>query len=171
MALTVDTDSYISLEDADAFVSANYTSTETEFTTWDALEDADKEIYLRRACKKIDKQRFTGIKAVSTQALEFPRAIMSDYRREQYPALYTILNNDWIVQTETPQAVKDAQVEEALQLAIGEPQRLKLQRQGVKSFSLGSLSESYSGPNRITLISEEARDLLRPYLAGSAPII
>jgi hypothetical protein len=56
--------------------------------------------------------------------------------------------------------------EEALAiLDIGNEVRLKLQKQGVKNASFGKASETYSG-NSIRLLSQEARELLKPYLAG-----
>ena len=75
MAVTVGTDAYISLVDADLYMTNNYVSTSTEYTTWDALSDGDKEIYLKKATKRIDRQILRGIKAVDTQTLEFPRAL------------------------------------------------------------------------------------------------
>jgi hypothetical protein len=171
MALTVGTDSYISLADAETYISENYISTEAKAVAWAALSDGNKEILLRKACKKIDRQLYTGIKAEDSQSLEFPRAIRTNCRREAWPLLNVYFDSDWIIQTETPEAVKSAQAEEAISLAKGTPKRLELQAQGVKSFSIGgSLSESYSGPSSITLSSQEAIAYLKPYLLGAAAI-
>ena len=94
LAITVGTDTYITLADADTYISNNYVTTSTEYITWDALTDANKEIYLKNATKKIDRGIYRGIKAVSTQTLEFPRALKTFYRREDYPNLWRLGNRN-----------------------------------------------------------------------------
>ncbi len=166
MALTVGTDTYLSLADATAYVAANYISTDTEYTTWSALTDGNKEIYLKKATKKIDRQIFRGKKADLTQTLEFPRSFISTSGIKSETAFFL---TGWTTQSEVPQEVKDAEVEEAISMALGAGQdiRRKLQREGVKSFSLGKLSETYSGSSgKKDLISNEAKELLKHYLNG-----
>ena len=177
MAITVGTDTYISLADANTYVTANHVSTSTEYTSWTTLTDANKELYLKKAAKKIDRLYLRGVKAVSTQTLEFPRAIRTDYRRENFPLINIRLDADWVIETAVSQQVKDAQVEEALSMLVDGAtanKRAKLQAQGVKSFSLGNLSENYgtgSKANGATkLLSTEAQELLRYYLLGSVNI-
>ena len=170
MAITVNTDTYISLADAETYVSGQYISTDAKYTAWDALSDGDKEILLKRAAKLIDRQPLIGIKAASTQTMEFPRAIYTEYKRRDLPILTTHFDSDWYIQTETPDAVKHAQVEIALTATQDSPKRIELQRQGVKSFSLGKLSESYGSGSDVRILSQEARELLMPYLAGSVSI-
>lgn len=169
MALIVGTDSYVTVTEADTYIAANYISTSSEAVAWAAVSSANKDIYLRKALQKIDRQPYTGVKSVTTQTLQFPRAVWTEYRREDVPLLNISLDGDWVVQTVTPDAVKNAQIEEALSNATGTPKRLSLQRQGVKSFSLGNLSETYT-VNYNDLTSYEAKQLLRPYLAGSVSI-
>ena len=178
MAITVGTDTYITLADADTYISNNYVTTSTEYITWDALTDANKEIYLKNATKKIDRGIYRGIKAVSTQTLEFPRALKTFYRREDYPNLNILLDGDWVIETEVAQRVIDAQVEEAVVLSIDggtTSKRLELQRQGVKIFQLGDLREEYGSGVATTvsttkLSSVKAKELLEYYLAGSVGI-
>ncbi len=169
MALTVGTNSYITLTEVATYLAENYISTDSEYITWNALSEANKEVYLRKACKKIDRQIIRGVRAVSTQALAFPRTIYS-YSGQGIKTENTFFISGYYTQSAVPQAVKDAQVEEALCMAMGESDRRKLQREGVKSFSLGSLSESYSGKPS-DLISSNAKELLKPYLAGMVPVI
>lgn len=171
MALTVDTDSYITLAAAETYISENYLSTETKRVAWALLSDANKEILLRRAAKLIDRQPLVGIKAVDSQTMEFPRAIYTDYNRRDLPIITTHFDSDWYVQTETPAEVKYAQVEIALTSTVATPKRVELQQQGVKSFSLGKLSESYGAGQKNIIVSQEAREYLKPYLAGSVAIV
>ena len=171
MALTIGTDSYISLAAAETYITENYISTETKPIAWALLTNANKEILLRRAAKLIDRQPLVGIKAGSTQAMEFPRAIYTDYKRRDLPIITTHFDSDWYVQTETPDAVKYAQVEIALTATAATPKRVELQQQGVKSFSLGKLSESYGSGQQNAIVSQEAKEYLKPYLVGSVGIV
>ena len=54
-------------------------------------------------------------------------------------------------------------------LERGNSQRRKLQQEGVQSFTLGNMSETYA-PGA-GLISQEAKELLRPWLLGGVNII
>lgn len=177
MAITVGENSYISIVDATTYVTTNYISTDSKRLGWLALTDADKEIFLKKATKKIDRQKIRGIKAVYQQTLEFPRAIESDFYRAEYYQNITITNySGYMVETEVAQIVKEAEVEEALAMMIDagmSNKRAELQAQGVKSFSLGNLSETYavsSSSSETKLLSVEANDLLRYYLLGTVQI-
>ena len=180
MAIVVGTDAYISLVDADLYMTNNYVSTSTEYTTWDALSDGDKEIYLKKATKRIDRQILRGIKAVDTQTLEFPRALKTygSYWDQPVYGATPYRSNDYVVESEVGQRVKDANIEEALSISVngtGLNNRQSLQQQGVKSFSLGDLSETYgtglsSSFNSTVLTSTVAKELLKYYQAGSVSI-
>jgi hypothetical protein len=141
--LEVNQNSYISLVDANTYFEDRLYS-----EAWSNTPADDKEKALIMATKKIDRQILAGYKSDLNQTLKFPR----------YPE--TVVNKD----------VLDAVCEEALAiLSIGNSNRVKLQRQGVQSFSVGSVSESYTG-NPMKLLSQEAKELLRPYILGSAEL-
>ena len=132
--------SYISLSEAN-----DYFSKRLNVDAWVEASDSDKEKALTMATKAIDRQPLTGRKTTDNQALAFPR----------YP------------NTEVPEAVKEACCEEALALLErGNSQRRKLQQEGVQSFSLGNMSESYAAGAGKGLLSQEAKELLRPWLLG-----
>lgn len=184
MAIIVGEDVYISVTDSDTYISNNYISTSTEYTTWDGLSDADKEIYLKRATKRIDRQIIRGAKAIDTQTLQFPRAIKTCGRWYEQPAYGVSVNGDrdWYIETEVSQRVKDANVEEALSNALidsgsasNSAERSQLQAQGVKSFTLGDLTETYgtglsSNYNSTILLSSTAKELLKFYSAGGVKL-
>jgi hypothetical protein len=174
MALTVGTDTYISLTDANTYISSYYASTQQERISWTALSDSNKEAYLRQACQKIEEQILIGRKAVDSQTLQFPRAwkVPHFYRNSYYGSGIGRYNCDWYVQTEVPVEVKNAQVEETLSLIVGVSERIALQQEGVKSFSIGNLTETYDGTMRSTqtLQSKKARLLLKQYIATSVEI-
>lgn len=169
MALTVGTDTYISVADAATYINSYCVSSATKVTTWNSLTNSDKEVYLRQACTLIDRQPLAGYKAVSTQTLAFPRYLWSDYATAYSVEPYN--GPGWYKQTAVPDDVKYAQVEIALSLADGISERQKLIREGVKSYSIGHLSETFTGKSQYTRInSSEAIDRLRKYMAGTVPI-
>jgi len=149
--LTVGTDTYISVKTANELVSQYY-ACRPQKEQWAALGTDNKESRLRGALLRIESMMFAGRKKDFNQTLEFPR----------------------YGDTHVPQAVKIAQMEEAIATIDNEAmQRLSLQNQGVNSVKLGNASESYEiskRPDIGALISTTAYDLLRPYLLGSAVI-
>jgi len=73
--------------------------------------------------------------------------------------------------TEVPEAVKEACCEEALALLErGNSQRRKLQQEGVQSFTLGNMSETYIAGAGHGMLSQEAKELLRPWLLGAVNV-
>ena len=174
MTLAVGTDSYISVSDADT-----YFDTILFPEPWTTTVTETKEKALKMATKKIDSLMLIGRKVEIDQPLEFPRSLYSD-TASVYGYQTGIINNTryggWVDETEVTQAVKEATCEEALALIRGGIQankRAELQRQGVTSFGIGPLSESYSGasssPNRI--ISGTAAQLMSRYVGGSRSIV
>ena len=113
---------------------------------WAQADDSTKEKALWQATRAIDRQLLRGRKTNPEQELAFPR----------HP------------DTEIPTAVKEACCEEALALLErGNSQRRKLQQEGVQSFSLGNMSETYIVGAGKGLLSQEAKELLGPWLLGS----
>jgi len=143
--ITVGENSYIDIDGADEYFAGRLHA-----ERWGETSDADKEKALRQATKEIDRQLLKGRKATDAQELAFPR----------YP------------DTEIPEAVKEACCEIALALLEkGNSQRRKLQQEGVQSFSLGNMSETYTPGAGRGLLSQEAKELLRPWLLGGVNII
>lgn len=163
MELIVGKNSYISIQDADEYFSGRLYS-----EIWTSSNEALKTQALLMASRNMDKLRYKGKRVDINQKLSFPRYIykpagpdeyVNNLERNQYP----------VTKIEITDKIKEAQCEEALALLEGIPKRLKLQHQGVKSIRVGSLSEEYSG-KKVKLLSEEALDLLKPYLIGSVRI-
>ena len=137
--------SYVSLAEAN-----EYFSNRLHVDAWTEASDADKEKALAMATKAIDRQRLNGRKTNPSQPLAFPR----------YP------------DAEIPQNVKEACCEEALAiLERGNSQRRKLQQEGVQSFSIGNLSETFAAGAGRGMLSQEAKELLKPWLLGAVMII
>ena len=136
--------SYVSLAEAN-----EYFSDRLHADAWAEASDADKEKALAMATKAIDRQPLKGRKTDPAQKLAFPR----------YP------------DTEIPATVKETCCEEALALLErGNSQRRKLQQEGVQSFSLGNMSETFAAGAGKGLLSQEAKELLRPWLIWAVMI-
>jgi hypothetical protein len=137
--------SYVTVEEA-----TTYFASRLHAEAWTQASTCDKGKALDMATRAIDRTPLKGVKASYDQANQFPR----------YP------------DAEVPQAVKEACCEEALAiLEIGNSQRRKLQQEGVQSFSLGNMSETFAAGAGKGLLSQEAKELLRPWLLGAVNII
>ena len=137
-------ESYCTIEYAD-----EYFKNRLHAESWGQADDETKENALRQATRAIDRQLLRGRKTNPEQELAFPR----------HP------------DTEIPAAVKEACCEEALAiLERGNSQRRRLQQEGVQSFSLGNMSETYAAGAGRGLISKEAKELLRPWLLGAVNV-
>ena len=136
--------SYCTIEEANEYFAGRLHA-----ESWGQSDESTKEKALKQATRAIDRQPLKGRKTDTTQTLAFPR----------YP------------DTELPEAVKEACCEEALALLErGNDQRRKLQQEGVQSFTLGNMSESYAAGAGRGLLSQEAKELLRPWLIGAVMI-
>ena len=145
------TTAYVTKEEAEIYFTSRL-----HVDPWLDASDSDKQAALAMATRAIDRLTLKGRKAALGQSLAFPR----------HP------------DTDVPVAVKDACCEEALALlGRGNSQRRKLQAEGITSITLGSLSETYapgaggSGAAGRGLLSQEAKELLRPWLLGGVNII
>lgn len=161
--LTVGKDSYVTLEEACAYVESMHG--QEEGTSFRANTDA--EALLRQGCALLESLNFKGRKVSSKQELSFPR-----YSPPAKPL------------DEVPNAIKNAQVEIAL--AFADKKTLEqhkfyeqLKAYGIKSYSMGSLSESFGSSGAALscatsladIPSMYARQLLQRYLVKGVSII
>ncbi|WP_461369235.1 DnaT-like ssDNA-binding protein [Candidatus Darwinibacter acetoxidans] len=138
--ITVGKNSYIDTEEANEYFAGRLHA-----ESWGQADNETKEKALKQATKIIDRQPLRGRKTNPEQELAFPRYL----------------------DTEIPVTVKEACCEEALALLErGNNQRRKLQQEGVQSFSLGNMSETYAAGAGKGLLSQEAKELLQPWLLG-----
>jgi len=181
MTLTVGTDTYISLADANAYVALFFISTDAKLIAWDLVAEADKEIILRRATQSIETIKFPGKKYDPDQTLSFPRADapVLPLRREN-TILSTYWSEDWWLDDGTvPDKVKYAQVEEALEIASPSKDSARKSRLtgAQNSFSIGNYSENIAGGGAATgtpktvLLSIRAQELLADFANGSFSVV
>ena len=123
MPLIVGTNSYVTVAEADEYFAQYYFPLNT---VWSGLGPDTKERLLLISCIELERLQFAGQKAENGQALAFPRRNAGG----------------------VPFAIKAAQIELASWIADTESRnkedaRSRLQAQGVTSFSIDDLSESY----------------------------
>ncbi|MCK5128348.1 MAG: hypothetical protein KAQ68_00740 [Clostridiales bacterium] len=154
MSILIGQNSYITIAEADSFIGENYISTDTQRVAWEALNDSNKEVYLRNATSSMERLLFIGQKYADDQSLSFPRVFHDFY------------------QEEVPQDIKDAQALESLELAspTQDTEIAKGYASNVKNYSIGQLSETYKSYNassmQAILMSQKAQRLLRGFLGG-----
>ena len=148
MALVLNTNSYVTIADADTYFETRIDSTE-----WESADDETKEQALVTATQLIDERHWIGAAVSSSQALAWPRknAIYYDPRMGQQ---ITIANN------EVPSQVKIAVYEQALHLVQNED-LIAQKIQTFESISVGSISLSDSN-NDVTKTSITPSIILRP---------
>lgn len=170
--LTIGVDTYVSVEEADLYVTRNYLSTEAFFKTWNGLEDIQKEIFLRRSAREMNSLAYAGRKCIPEQALAFPRFLQTSRPMRQV--------------VEVPEDIKIAQIENALSIAdpsVAEDAAFyqKMRTFGVASYSVGHMSETLvqwnGGGNSSldkartgSLTSTVASLLIQPYLVSGVDI-
>lgn len=144
MTLTVGTDTYCTLAEADAYFANTFNN-----ATWTAIADATAEMALKTACRKMEQLNYIGVKQVEGQSLQFPRS----YTNSDYDG--------------TPQDVKNAQCELALYLYQNQNnQVLNAQQMGLKSISLGNESYSFGegSTSANVIMSSEANSYLDKWI-------
>ena len=154
MSITVGTDSYITVVEADTILDDFF-----DADNWENATEANKEKALKQATRNIDAQNLRGAK-VEEQTLAFPRSVYFDYDGDEYGV--------------TPNAVKTAQALEALAILderANPDQSTALQKKGVVSQSIEGTSVTYDSDlvkrkanDKVELLSSEAKSLLRKYI-------
>lgn len=138
---------YLTPQEADEKIKAYLMSADPARLAWEKLDDNDKEVCIAQATARIEALPYTGVPASGQQEGAFPRNGESEISEE----------------------VKAAIALEACACCNAEANtRIAMQAQGVKSFSVGNLSESYKlGANVEKLYSPTAHQLLAKYLRGA----
>lgn len=155
MALNVGQNTYVTITEANEYFDGKLYADE-----WNRADETTKEKALKEACRRINRLAFKGEKVVEAQLLAFPRKM---------PIFNRIGVIGFTDDTGIPEEVKAAQCEEALALLrYGNNARTKAQEQNVIRVSFGEISEEYR--TNLKLLSKEALEILKPYLAGVVAI-
>ena len=141
IAIEVNTNSYVSIIEADLIIEGIFDNKE-----WESLTNEQKTVALINSATKLDNMYLKGTKLSETQEMQFPR--------------------DW--ETDVSEKIKMAQCYEALEICRYNYKRAKEQSAGVVSRSMESVSVTYSGkePRKYggKLLSEDAFNFIRSYL-------
>lgn len=154
MSVEVGVDSYAGLEAANEYIELHYSSKDERKGAWDALSEADREVFLRRAAMNVDSAKYAGVKARPGQPLAFPRRFGEG------------------ADGDTPAAIVAAQIEECFEIACPSNDSIAFEARtsGVKAYSIGRLSETFESPAEggvgAVLVSRRARELIAPYMGG-----
>lgn len=145
MALTVGTNSYISVANADAYFADRLYASE-----WIGATSGDKEKSLLMSRRVIDRQVFVGSRTSDDQLLAWPRAGVSD-----------------ISSATVPQAILDAQCELALAF-LREDLTADDGTRGVRRLQAGSVAIEYDGRAPSRNLPDAVSAILAPFLQQSA---
>lgn len=158
MPLKIGIDSYVTVEEANEYISGKLFA-----EAWGEADTATRERALKEACRRINRLAYKGQKSDPAQILAFPRT-MAVFGR--------IGAIGFMPGTDVPDEVKAAQCEEALALLkYGNSSRMKLQEQNVLSVKIGDTSETYGNARRYgKLASTETYELLKEFIAGAVVI-
>lgn len=176
MAITVGTDTYVTVAEADTYIAEHYMSTDFQRIEWETLDDVNKEIVLRNATPSIGNIKLNGRKKDSDQVLSFPRC----YKNAYYLPISWYETKDidgysMHCEVDVPDNIKYAQVAEAIELckATKDSSDYMALNGAVKSYSITGLSETYkdipngaSGTPSTELRSKKAQKLLQDYVGG-----
>lgn len=135
---------YATVQQADEYVNNYYGSTNPIRISWDALSAEDKQVALNRAEQAIDLLPFRGKPIEKNKA--FPREPDKELSLER---------------------VKIATIELAVQTNGNTEfqERLELQKQGVKSYKIGDLSETFKDSHSEDAFYDQfVMDVITPYL-------
>lgn len=136
---------YATVTQANAYIKDYYSSTDSLRLQWEALDDGDKQVLLNRAEQTIDLLPYTGRPVQRDKA--FPRKPDEEY---------------------SLQMAQVATIELAVHQFNDEAkERFELQAQGVKSYKIGDLSETFgngAGASGYSGIDEYSFSIVFPYL-------
>lgn len=145
--------SYLSVADATTILNLRL-----GVDAWTSASTDDQGRALIMATKAIDSNRFQGYPISSAQALAFPRNIQKE-------------TSDTI-----PEDVKQACAEQALWVLQnastgGQSDRQQLQAQGVSSYTIGNLSETFRGGFQYGGLCSGSQRYLQGYISRTGNLI
>ena len=175
MGLTVGVNTYVTIDEADAYIAECYLLADEQRKAWEAA-GGDKEVALRRACAALDSLTYQGVKFAFPQPLAFPRYFGENYAMID-GVLYAPEVDRYPELREVPKAIKAAQIEEALEMVSPTvaTENKDIRNNPVQSYSIGHLSETFetalAGSLQSALASVRAQALIRPYIGGGYEVL
>jgi len=179
MALVIGKDSYVSLEEAELYISENYISGSKVREKWNSLSNDDKEVLLRTSCRDLNNIIYDGQKLKVGQPLAFPRKMNNPVGIAF--ALYTsqFIDNelyDSNGRSDGLEEAKGAQIENALYhgyIGNAVEEQAGVNIKGLTSKKAGPIAESYDINNRYNrqalrgIYTDKVYSLLRDWICDS----
>ena len=182
MSLSVGTDSYVTLNEANDLVTSYFLSSDTARIAWNNASDSDREVALRKSCKAIDKIRdFVGRRKYTRQTLEFPR-VKTVVAGVGYLPFVMQNTDNWIDSSVNGNdGLADAKLAQAINAAycisMNGLRNSQMERNitGLTSKKAGPIAESYSGSDNnsyskdimIGIYSKDIYHILSYWLSGT----
>lgn len=132
---------YVSIEDANNYISSHYLSTDTKRDSWDKMSEEDKTVLLTQSLDIIENLSFIGRKTDKEQELSFPR------------------NGSKVI----PEKIKSAQIVGALSILDSDGTYEAIES-GITSERVGNVSYTYSKTNEIKKCRPEMYKFLKGYI-------
>ncbi len=180
MALEIGVDSYVTLEEAENYISSNYLSDNELVEKWSSLSDRDKEALLRASCIAINNLKFDGRRANLGQKLEFPRVLAYPVGLGYNLYISQFVDNGLVegglYGDGGLQLAKYAQIENALYHCFLDKvvsNQLEINIKGLVSKKAGPISETYNANNKYNkdilrgIYTEKVYSLLAPWLSDA----
>lgn len=149
--------SYILNADADGFLDARQPN---DAWTADTVFETDQDRALAAACVILDRQRWKGYRATTTQALAWPRTCVPDpdpvYGGDTY-----------LSETTIPAAIRAAQAELAYLLLAGDYDPGPSGLDGIAAVKVGSIEVTASPSPIPPGLPESVRRAIAPYLQST----
>lgn len=195
MSLTIGTDSYVTVAGADAYVAANYLSSDPKAVAWMARLSTDKEVLLRKAARQIDLVAYPGQRTAPGQTMAWPRKWTSwgngwyitivPFMSFQVPqvdysnVIFGDISGGFDPTITVPALVQAAQVEEALEYAAPDlgTANVVARLSPEQSIKIGDTSITYSNNmtpvNKLNTViySLQAQQLLKPLVGGGYRVV
>jgi len=117
-----DSNTYISLSDANAYMDARIGT-----AIWDDATESDQNAALVQSARILDRYvEWTGVKTDETQAMEWPRQYVPDpdYKTVNALDFYLTAGEYFLPKDAVPQRIKDAQCELTLVLLSQDTQKI-----------------------------------------------
>ena len=134
---------YATVAQANEYVKSYYGSTDPIRLSWEALSDDDKQVAMNRSEQTIDLLPLKGYPVEKNKA--FPREPYKELSLEKVK----IATIELALQTNGDKEVQD---------------RLSLRMQGVKSYKIGDLSETFQDGADFDYLLQFAIETVMPYL-------
>lgn len=150
---------YATVDFADRYVSEHYTPHNPLAVHFSVLTDEEKETYLRKSLQEIERLHFTGRKYLVSQPLQFPRIRQGTFYGMS--PTYASMFIGAVGENQTPECVKQAQVENALGILAAE-----ISAVAVKNTSDDEVTSVNAQNCSCPLKSSKAYELLQNWIGG-----